>query len=105
MDNWKPKLKLLSVLATTKELLLRSKNEGWPDEKPDELASEIDKIISHLFDPAKNSLPKFAQILYAPTGPIQEVAMSNGWHEAYMALSEEFDSLEYLISEDKAKNV
>ncbi|UCD88619.1 MAG: hypothetical protein JSW04_09090 [Desulfobacterales bacterium] len=105
MDHWKPKLKLLSVLSTTKELLLRSKNEGWPDEEPSEFAIEIDKIISHIFNPKENPLPEFASILYAPTGPIQEIAMSNGWHGAYIALSEEYDNLEYLIREEKIKNV
>ena len=105
MDKWKPKLKLLSVLATTKELLLRSKNEGWPDENPNEAAQEIDKVISHIFEPKKNPLPQFALILYTPTGPIQEIAMSNGWHDAYLALSEEYDNLEYLINENKSRNV
>ena len=104
MDNWKPKLRLLSVLAVTKELLLRSKNEGWPDESPNEAAQEIDRIISHVFEPQQNPLPQFALILYAPTGPIQEIAMSNGWHDAYLALSEEYDRLEYLICEDKERN-
>jgi hypothetical protein len=100
MDNWKPKLKLLSVLSTTKEFLLRSKYEGWPDEKPNDTALEIDKIISHILHPEQNPLPKFASILYLPTGSIQEIAMSNGWHDAYMSLSEEYDDLAYLIKED-----
>jgi len=98
-------LKLVSVLATTKELLLRSKNEGWPDENPNDIAMEIDKTISHVFEPEQNHLPKFALILYTPTGPIQEIAISNGWHDAYMALSEEYDNLEYLIREDDPRNV
>jgi hypothetical protein len=105
MDNLKPKLKLLSVLATTKELLLRSKKEGWADEKPDEMVLEINKIISHLIDPGQNHLPEFAQIIYAPTGPIQEIAMSNGWVDEYMSLSAEFDDLEYLINKDKSENL
>jgi hypothetical protein len=100
MDNWKPKLKLLTVLSTTKEFLLRSKYEGWPDEKPNDTAIEIDKIISHIFHPEQNPLPKFVSILYLPTGPIQEIAMSNGWHDAYMSLSEEYDDLAYLIKEE-----
>jgi hypothetical protein len=99
MDKWKPKLRLLSVLATTKELLLRSNSEGWSDENPNEAAQEIDKLISHLFEPKQNPLPEFALILFSPTGPIQEIAMANGWHDAYMALSEEYNSLEHLIKE------
>ena len=101
MKKWKPKLRLLSVLATTKELLLRSETEGWPDEDPNEVAQAIDKIISHIMEPKQNPLQKFSSILYAPTGPIQEIAIANGWHNAYLTLSEEFDELEYLIKNDQ----
>jgi hypothetical protein len=103
MDNWKPKLKLLSVLAATKELLLRSKEEGWADEKPDEMVLEINKTISYLIDPDQSIRPDIAKIMFAPTGPIQEIAMSNGWVDEYMALSAEFDDLEYLINKDKSE--
>ena len=105
MDNWKPRTKLLSVLATTKELLLRSKNEGWADEKPDEMVLEINKIISHLIDPDHSNLPDIVKIVFGPTGPLQEIAMSNGWDDEYMALSAEFDDLEYLINKDKSRNL
>ncbi len=105
MDNWKPKLKLLSVLATTKELLLRSKEEGWAGEKPNGMVLEINKIISHLIDPDHSNLPDIAKIMFGPTGPIQEISLSNGWVDEYMALSAAFDDLEYLINKDKFEDL
>jgi hypothetical protein len=32
-------------------------------------------------------------ILFAPTGALQETAMSNGWSGDYLALSSQFDEL------------
>jgi hypothetical protein len=97
MDKWTPRLKLLSVLATTKELLLRSETDGWPVESSVEATETVDGAISHVLDPRANPLPKFALIYYAPTGPIQEIAMANGWHDVYLVLSAEYDKLAYLI--------
>ncbi len=97
MKEWDPQLKLLAVLAATKELLLRSDREGWPDEDPQEVAEEVGQVIAHVLEPAKNSLPQHARALFAATGPIQELALSNGWHEEYMALASEFDTLQHLL--------
>ncbi len=103
MKKWTTKLKLLSVLATTKELLLRSDREGWPDENPKEAAENLDRIISHLLDPNGCPLPEFATVYYAPTGPIQEIAINNGWHDTYMALANEYDKIMDLLMKDKGK--
>ena len=92
-----PKQKLVSILADTKELVLRSKYHGWLDVNPEEVAHEIDDLISHILQPSQFPLPEFTLALFAPTGPIQEVAIANRWHDAYMILSEEFDNLVYLI--------
>jgi hypothetical protein len=97
MDDWPAKLKLVSVLSTTKELLLRSAREGWPDEDPTQVAQELDEIISHVLRPDSCPVPKHALIDFAPTGPVQEIAMANGWHDAYLVLSEEYDALKHLL--------
>ena len=98
MDEWSPRLKLVTVLSTTYVLLQNSTEEGWPDEKPAEAAHMVERMIAHLFDPAR-PLPEFWQVLFAPTGPAQEIAMNNGWHDAYMKLSSEFDRLDYLLKQ------
>ena len=77
MDEWPSKLRLISVLATTHVFLSRSTEEGWPDENPQKTALEISQVIAHLFEPSI-PLPEYCSILFAPTGPIQEIAMAFG---------------------------
>jgi hypothetical protein len=31
------------------------------------------------------------QVIFAPTGPMQEVSMSSGWGNRFLGLAEEFD--------------
>lgn len=92
-----PKSQLVSVLTQVRELLLRSRNEGWPDECPKEAAGVVGGMIMHLESPENNPLPEFASIYFSPTGVIQEIAMANSWSSEYLALSSDFDSLRYLI--------
>ena len=89
-----------SVLETTKELIHRSQHVGWPDEQPIDIANELEQVISALLDPKSVELPKFYRGLFAPTGPVQEIAISNEWHDAYLALSSEYDSLEPVLASE-----
>ena len=97
MNNWTEKLKLLCVLATTKELISRSEKDGWPDEDPKEALQEIERVIDNLFSPEPKELNDYTRIMFAPTGPFQEISMSNGWSDAYLNLSEEYDKLAHLL--------
>ncbi len=36
-------------------------------------------------------------ILFAPTGPIQEVSISNGWGEFFIKLADKFDEIERIL--------
>ena len=100
MGAWSPKLRLISVLATTNVFLLNSTEEGWSDEDPKETEVKVRGIIAHLFD-SSSPLPEYWNILFAPTGSIQEIAMSNGWHDTYMKLAADFDDLAYLLKDKK----
>jgi len=31
------------------------------------------------------------RVLFAPTGPIQEVSLSSGWGDAFLKIAEQFD--------------
>ena len=101
MDAWPPKLKLLSVLTATSVFLSRSKEDGWANEDPVEAAKKVNDMIAHLFDQTNHSLPEYWDILFAPTGAIQEIAISNGWSKEYMKLAEEYDGLAYLLKDKK----
>lgn len=67
MKKWPDKLRLLTILATTKVLLSRSENEGWGLEYPKEAEQQIDQILDCLYFDSDKPLPPHWQVLYAPT--------------------------------------
>jgi len=84
---------LLKVLRLTKEILELPENDfvwsGWDDAQTG--IREVDGFISAIeneqtFDEFKLS------ILFAPTGPIQEVSVSSGWGDAFLGLAADFDA-------------
>lgn len=103
MKAWPDKLRLLSVLATTSNLLAHSNEEGWDLKDPKKLKSDVDQIIDSIFYQGGQGLPEYWSILYAPTGPLQEASIANGWAEIFLKLAEEFDSVEHVIREYKAE--
>lgn len=36
-------------------------------------------------------------VLFAPTGPLQEVSLSSGWAELFLKVSEKYDRVEKLL--------
>ena len=86
MDHLK---KLISVIRETRTYLAREANDyswsSWNDQE-DALA-EIDSILAQL---ENGSVPDI-EVLFAPTGPIQEVSMSSGWSREFLQLAEQFD--------------
>lgn len=84
---------LVRIFARARELLSRPGNDfawsAWLDE--DAALSEIDEIIRKL---EAGQLPDRLDmaVLFAPTGPIQEVSLSSGWAQAFLDLSEAFDA-------------
>jgi hypothetical protein len=97
MKDWNERLRLLAILATTKVLLSHSKEEGFGLERPIDAEQQIDEIIGSVLFKNGKRLPKYWSILFAPTGPLQEIAIANGWSETYLKLSEELDGLEYIL--------
>jgi hypothetical protein len=84
--------RLISVFEETRELLADPGNDftwsSWAGRE--DALREMDGILSSLWC---GVLPKSLSmtVLYAPTGPIQEVSLSSGWGEAFLALAERFD--------------
>lgn len=86
--------KLIAILKETKALLALDGNDfswsSWLDQP--RAISEIDSIITAL---ENGSVPEIG-VLFAPTGPIQEVSLSSGWGNEFLELAERFDK-EYAI--------
>jgi hypothetical protein len=90
---------LITVLKQARALLaLESNDFSWSSWKDQNHAiSEIDSIIAAL---KNGSIPEIG-VLFAPTGPIQEVSLSSGWGNEFLELAERFDK-EYEIVKNQS---
>ncbi|MFM7518091.1 MAG: hypothetical protein ACKO3V_14215 [Pirellula sp.] len=88
---------LLDILRQSRELLARPSNcfdwSSWED--AEDALREMDARIEIL---AMGGLPDrlSMSVLFAPTGPIQEVSLSSGWSYEFLSLAERFDRAEKL---------
>jgi hypothetical protein len=90
--NSKPQ-RLIDVLREAREFLACPGNDyawsSWED-APAALR-EIDGIIARI---ESGDMPKRSNIelLFLPTGPIQEVSVSSGWGQEFIELANRFDA-------------
>ena len=90
--DWPNRMVLYSVLATTKSLLeVASPEDSFFGHSAVDSIKVIDSAILYFHDPEKNDYPEDLVSLFAPTGALQELSMSNGWDKVYLKLSESFD--------------
>jgi hypothetical protein len=89
-----PQLRTLhSVLEDARVLLAAAENDftwsSWQDR--DDALHEIDALLADL---RSGTLPSTLalDVLFAPTGPMQEVSLSSGWGDAFIALADRFDA-------------
>ncbi len=91
--------KLISVIKETRTYLVREGNDyswsSWNDQE--QALAEIDAILIQL---ENGSIPDI-EVLFAPTGPIQEVSMSSGWAREFLRLAERFDEA-YAIAKGRS---
>lgn len=83
---------LIAVFEDARALVAAPDNDfswsSWIDQE-DALA-ELDSIIAAL---RSGGCPNLSMgILFAPTGPMQEVSLSSGWGQEFLALAERFDA-------------
>jgi hypothetical protein len=85
--------KLIEVLREARQFLSRPDNDfawsSWED-APAALG-EIDGIITRI---ESGDMPKRSdiEVLFLPTGPIQEVSVSSGWGQEFCELATRFDT-------------
>ncbi len=80
---------LIGVLREARDLVARPDNDftwsSWVD--TDHALGEIDFLLAAVRDRKSIS----ASVVFAPTGPLQELALSSGWGDAFLALADRFD--------------
>jgi len=84
---------LLQVLRDTRALLARPENNfDWSSWGSVEAAlREMDALIECVCNGAEPDAQQLA-VLFAPTGPIQEVSLSSGWADTFLTLAERLDA-------------
>ena len=89
--------KLIAILKETRILIAKAGNDfswsSWKDQN--QAITEIDSRIAEL---EHGTIPEMG-VLFAPTGPIQEVSLSSGWGDEFLELAARFDK-EYAAARD-----
>jgi hypothetical protein len=84
---------LIAALREARELLARADNEfawsSWADAAA--ALKEIDGLIARI---ERDDLPKRIEmdLLFAPTGDIQEVSVSSGWGQDFLRVAARYDA-------------
>ncbi len=83
---------MADVLRESRAYVARPDNDFWWSSWEDaaDALAEIDALIAAL--DAGTEDPREAAVLFAPTGPMQEVALSGGWGNAFLDLANRFDA-------------
>jgi hypothetical protein len=87
-----PVAELVAILAEARAMLSRPGNDftwsGWDDAA--HALYELDTLIAAL-SARERPRPVDLELLFSPTGPIQEVSLSSGWADQFLALAQRFD--------------
>ena len=85
---------LIAVLLDARELLEKPENEfSWSSWRhADHAIAEIDGLLEQL---ESGQLPERSalEILFLPTGPLQDVSLSSGWGDEFLELADIFDAV------------
>lgn len=94
-DAEDPCVLLAEVLRSTVELLSLPDNDfAWSSWKAKGTAiAEIERVLA-LVEAGELPERSSVSVLFAPTGPIQEVSVSSGWGEAFLKVAERYDRAE-----------
>jgi len=83
---------LIAVLREARELLSRPGNDfswsSWNDAA--DATGELDELMLAI---GRGELPRLQlEVVFAPTGPMQEASLSSGWAQEFLDLAKRFDA-------------
>lgn len=88
----KSSTELINVLEEVNGFLNKYNNISWDGLSPAEASMDIEIAIEQLKSKQKVN-KSHLEVLFAPTGLIQECSLANNWEKEYLNLSEKFDGL------------
>jgi len=90
---------LSSIRVLPEEL---SPNEGFGLEQAEGGLKVVNQALK-FFQDSTQPFPEEVAVYFGPTGPLQELAIANGWSEVYLLLSEEFDGVSHSLRNSDTK--
>jgi hypothetical protein len=98
MREASPLCEIIDILNEIIRIVRRSEIDVvWSGyDTTDDVLSDLTGHIARL---TNNDLSrrKELKILFAPTGPLQEIALSSGWGDQFLSIAERFDQLEFRL--------
>lgn len=98
LNEEEPYEALAHVLESVIELVQIPDNDFcWsPWDNSEEATKEIKKLLNIV---KSYALPDRVEVgmLFAPTGPLQEVSLSSGWAELFLKVADKYDQVEKLL--------
>ena len=84
---------LITILNKIKAIIEKNTTSvAWSRfESKEEVISKLDNHIERIQSHKFNKMWDLV-ILFAPTGSLQEISISNGWEDVYLVLASEFDT-------------
>ena len=83
---------LINTLEELLALVEQSKDSAWASMDKKMVVGKLGKQIDKMRKGKAGNLIEL-RVLFAPTGPIQEISIDNGWGERFVELAGEFDKL------------
>ena len=81
---------LVSTLEKTLSFLRESESSFWSSLSVEELISKLEDELHKSENSQQIDLGQL-KFLFAPTGPIQDTSIDNGWGDQYLEISEVID--------------
>jgi hypothetical protein len=82
---------IIEALRRTVELVQSSEGSGQAGDRANRLAQEIRDVIAAL--EAGSPVDRWnLRVLFAPTGPVQDASLANGWGDEFLSLAEIVDA-------------
>jgi hypothetical protein len=97
-DATDPRVSLANVLRSAAELLSLPANDfawsSWANQAA--AVAEVEAVLA-LVEAGELPDRTSVSVLFAPTGPIQEVSLNSGWADTFLQLAERYDRAERLL--------
>jgi hypothetical protein len=84
-------MKILTTLKRALELVGASRSSVWAGGSLEEIAAQLRAAIAAVESRTLLDRDEL-RVLFAPTGPLQELSIDNGWGDEFLSLAQQVDA-------------